>query len=212
MRKALLSLAVLAGSGIYVAQQFSAIQVPTALDAIAPPAGQMLPASGPVVTEPAAPAPQTAMVSQPPAVTPSVRQLGRGEIDIASTPTPSATITPPLPQPRPLDAPVSIVQAAATTINGQYRDGTYQGPVTDAYYGNMQVQATIQNGQLTGVDVLQYPNDRRTSRYINSQALPMLEQEVISAHSANVNLITGATLTSQAYVRSLQGALDQARN
>jgi uncharacterized protein with FMN-binding domain len=60
------------------------------------------------------------------------------------------------------------------------------------------------------VDVLQYPADRRTSRSINAQALPMLESEVVRAQSDRVNIISGATLTSAAYLRSLNGALGQA--
>jgi uncharacterized protein with FMN-binding domain len=90
------------------------------------------------------------------------------------------------------------------------KDGTYTGPVTDAYYGNMQVQADIQGGQLASVKVLQYPSDRRTSRRINSVALPMLAQEAISAQSASVDTVSGATLSSRAYAKSLAGALKQA--
>ena len=74
----------------------------------------------------------------------------------------------------------------------------------------MQVQANIQNGRLASVEVLQYPADRRTSRRINDDALPMLESEVISAQSARVDIISGATLTSRAYLRSLNSALGQA--
>ena len=101
--------------------------------------------------------------------------------------------------------PVQLVANAR-----HYRDGSYTGPAVDAYYGLVQVQANIQNGRLVSVDVLQYPADRRTSRAINAQALPMLESEVISAQSARVNSITGATLTSGAYLRSMNGALRQA--
>jgi uncharacterized protein with FMN-binding domain len=74
----------------------------------------------------------------------------------------------------------------------------------------MQVQATIQGGQLASVKVLQYPADRRTSRAINSQALPLLQQEAISAQNASIDTVSGATLSSQAYIKSLSGALKQA--
>lgn len=94
---------------------------------------------------------------------------------------------------------------------GQYRDGTYAGPVTDAYYGPMQVQAVIQNGKLAQVDILQYPSDRRTSQRINSRALPWLESEAIQAQSSRIDFISGATLTSNAFVESLQSALQDAR-
>jgi uncharacterized protein with FMN-binding domain len=103
------------------------------------------------------------------------------------------------------DAPVLLAASAR-----HYRDGAYAGTSVDAYYGIVQVQANIQNGRLASVEVLQYPADRRTSRRINDEALPMLESEVISAQSARVDIISGATLTSRAYLRSLNSALGQA--
>ena len=91
-----------------------------------------------------------------------------------------------------------------------YANGTFTGPVTDAYYGSVQIQAIVQSGRLTGIKVLQYPSDRRTSIVINSQALPMLRDEVVAAQSAKVDIISGATLTSEAFIQSLGGALKQA--
>ena len=91
-----------------------------------------------------------------------------------------------------------------------FADGTYTGPAADAYYGLIQIQASIQGGRLTALKVLKYPNDRRTSVSINRQALPMLRDEAISAQSANVDIISGATLTSRAFIQSLGGALKKA--
>ena len=91
-----------------------------------------------------------------------------------------------------------------------YADGTYTGPATNAYYGTMQIQAIVHGGKLANIRVLQYPNDRNTSIAINSQALPMLRNEVIAAQSANVDIISGATLSSDAFIRSLGGALNKA--
>jgi uncharacterized protein with FMN-binding domain len=68
----------------------------------------------------------------------------------------------------------------------------------------------VQNGVLVSVDVLDYPNHQRTSRSINRQALPLLQSEVISAQGTRVNIISGATLTSKAYLRSLKSALSKA--
>ena len=93
-----------------------------------------------------------------------------------------------------------------------YKNGTFTGPVADAYYGNVQVQVVIQNGKITDVKFLDYPHDRRTSQEINAQAMPWLTQEAIQAQSANINLISGATLTSQAFANSLQSALSTASN
>jgi uncharacterized protein with FMN-binding domain len=98
-----------------------------------------------------------------------------------------------------------------TSSTAEYIDGVYTGPVTDAYYGPIQIQAVVQDGRLSGIRVLRYPSDRRTSVAINRQALPMLRDEVVSAQSAKVDIISGATLTSEAFVRSLEKALRQAR-
>jgi len=98
------------------------------------------------------------------------------------------------------------------TPQGQYKDGVYTGPTVDAFYGLVQVQATVQGGKLTDVQFLQYPHDRRTSQEINSQAMPWLTQEAVQAQSANVDIISGATFTSQGFAQSLATALSQAGN
>jgi len=125
------------------------------------------------------------------------------------------TPVPPLPRPRPTPPPSLAVETATTSnvaadTSGGYRDGTYTGTSENAYYGRVQVQVTVTAHQIASVKVLDFPQDRRTSRYINSQALPLLKQEVIAADSANVDTISGATLTSEAYIRSLNNALSQA--
>jgi uncharacterized protein with FMN-binding domain len=99
----------------------------------------------------------------------------------------------------------------SSTAGGQYKDGQYTGAVADAFYGNLQVKAVVQGGKLSDVQFLDYPHDRRTSQEINSQAMPWLKDEAIQAQSAQVDLISGATLTSEAFVQSLQSALNQAR-
>jgi uncharacterized protein with FMN-binding domain len=91
-----------------------------------------------------------------------------------------------------------------------YLDGAYTGDNVDAYYGLVQVKVTIANGKITDVTFLKFPNDRHTSVYINSQAMPYLQQEAISAQSAKVDLISGATQTSIGFRKSLQSALNQA--
>jgi uncharacterized protein with FMN-binding domain len=123
-------------------------------------------------------------------------------------PTPTATPTQkPLPKPAPAPAPVPTPKPI-----GQYKDGTYTGPAADAYYGNVQVEAIVQGGKIADVKFLDYPQTHQTSVYINSQAMPYLTQEAIQAQNANVNIVSGATLTSQAFIQSLASALTQAKN
>lgn len=97
-----------------------------------------------------------------------------------------------------------------TTPSSKYKDGTYTGSVANAYYGNVQVQATIANGKITTINFLQSPNENPNSIYVNQQADPYLKQEAIQVQSSKVSIITGATFTSQAFTQSLQNALSQA--
>ena len=92
-----------------------------------------------------------------------------------------------------------------------YKDGTYTGSVADAFYGNVQVQTTITNGKITDVQFLDYPHDRPTSVEINSQAMSLLKQEAITAQNSQVDIISGATQTSDAFIQSLASALSQAQ-
>jgi uncharacterized protein with FMN-binding domain len=106
------------------------------------------------------------------------------------------------------NAPAAADNAPARlAANTRFRDGSFTGPAYDTYYGPVQVQVTVQGGRVVAVDVPQYPADRRASQRINGRALPILESEVISAQSARVNVISGATLTCDAYLRSLNAAL-----
>lgn len=101
-----------------------------------------------------------------------------------------------------------------TTVSStgvSYRDGKYLGKVADAYYGNIQVEATISENKITGVRFLQYPNERQNSIRLNIDAMPKLQTEVIVAQKADVDGITGASLTSAAFIESLSGALSQAK-
>jgi uncharacterized protein with FMN-binding domain len=107
--------------------------------------------------------------------------------------------------------PATVTSPTNTSTGGQYQDGTYRGSVNNAFYGNVQVSATIQGGKLTAVDFLQYPDENPNSIYVNSAAMPYLKQEAIKAQSPNVSIITGATFTSQAFIQSLANALNQAK-
>ena len=91
-------------------------------------------------------------------------------------------------------------------------DGNYVGVREYAYYGYVQVEVVVQNGKISNVKVLEYPNDNGTSRYINSIAQPYLVQEAVQAQSANINLISGATLSSMAFVKSLNTAISKAQS
>lgn len=97
--------------------------------------------------------------------------------------------------------------AKAASSQGRLADGTYTGQSADAYYGNIQVQVVVQNGAIAGFKLMSYPSHTGTSIAINRQALPILAQEVIAAQSAQVDFVSGATLSSEAFLRSVASAL-----
>lgn len=97
------------------------------------------------------------------------------------------------------------------SASGQYKNGSYTGSVADAGWGNIQVKAIIQNGKIQDVQFLQYPNDRNRSVAINQYADPQLTSEAIQAQSAQVDIVSGATDTSDAFIQSLTDALSQAK-
>ncbi len=160
-----------------------------------------------------------AMVAQPTHAAPKVTSTlpTPAQRVLVPTPTPETlptatdqtlpTATEPLP-PTPTDQPLPT---ATAIVKGMYKDGTYTGAETNAYYGWVQVEAVIQNGQIADVQFLEYPQDRRTSVRINSRAVPALQSEALQVQSANVDTISGATLTSRAFIQSLQSALAAAK-
>jgi len=88
--------------------------------------------------------------------------------------------------------------------------GTYAGSAVQTRFGTVQVQITVKAGAITDVTALQLTDDDRKSVQISNRAAPLLRAAVIKAQSAQVQTISGATVTSAAYLTSLQGALDAA--
>jgi uncharacterized protein with FMN-binding domain len=82
--------------------------------------------------------------------------------------------------------------------------------VAQTRFGPVQVQVTIAGGKITDVTALQLPFDHPRSAEISGIVEPMLRSEALAAQSAQIDLISGATYTSDAYAQSLQAALDQA--
>jgi uncharacterized protein with FMN-binding domain len=123
----------------------------------------------------------------------------------------STSSTTPTPTPSPVTSVSSTPTPTAAAVTGKYKDGAYTGKTRDAFYGNIQVKVTVSGGRISDVVFLQYPNDRRDSIEINRQAMPILKQEAIQAQSADVDGVSGATDTSQAFIESLSSALTSAR-
>ncbi|MGO4341899.1 FMN-binding protein [Pedococcus sp. 2YAF34] len=77
-------------------------------------------------------------------------------------------------------------------------------------FGNVQVQITVAGGKITAAQVLQVPWNDHRDQEINSYAVPVLNSEVVQAQSATIDMVSGATYTSDGYIQSLQSAIDQA--
>ena len=99
-------------------------------------------------------------------------------------------------------APSSSASSAGTT--------TVTGSVAQTRWGPVQVQLTVAGGKITAVQVVQYPDSNGRDQEINAQALPILVKETLSAQSAKIDMVSGATYTSDGYLTSLQSALNQA--
>jgi len=230
MRKILLSMALLAASGAYVGYENYVASASPAAGSAALPLGASAKAaeatstgstpSALAIGAAATPCSTGASASATDAAIPppAAPVAGLPAEKLAPTislalPAPAAvTAASPVPVPRlrPTEVPAAEPTNAAAQAAVRYHDGTFKGTDANAYYGHVQVEAVIKGGQITAINVLDYPSDRRTSRYINGQALPALEQEAIQAQSANIDGVSGATLTSEAFAQSLDAALSAA--
>jgi uncharacterized protein with FMN-binding domain len=108
-------------------------------------------------------------------------------------------------------APVSSGTGAPSGSDaGSTGTTTYTGDSASTRWGPVQVQITVAGGTITDVSVVDYPQENGKDQQINARALPVLVQETLDAQSADIDMVSGATVTSDGYVESLQSALDQA--
>ena len=101
-------------------------------------------------------------------------------------------------------------EPADTTTTAPGGTRTLDGPVVDTDYGNVQVRVTLQANKIVDVQALQLPSDRSRSARISQYAGPLLRKEALQAQSAKIDLVSGASYTSDGYAQSLQGALNSA--
>lgn len=103
----------------------------------------------------------------------------------------------------PSAGPSPSTKAAARTL-------TVNGAAVDTSYGPVQVQLTVGAGRIISATAIVYPDGSGRDRAINSYAIPRLQAETVSAQSAQIDAVSGATYTSGGYQQSLQSALDAA--
>ena len=105
------------------------------------------------------------------------------------------------PTARPIATPTPTPQVSG------FKNGTYTSQVGDAGYGPVQFKVVIQGGKITDIQFLQYPSDRSQSLQRSNYALPILRQEAIQVQSANVDIVSQATATSEAFAQVLNALL-----
>jgi uncharacterized protein with FMN-binding domain len=98
---------------------------------------------------------------------------------------------------------------AASQNAGGYTAGTATGATEQYGFGQLAVRVTVRSGKIVNVAVPLIQTAESYSQQLAAQAIPMLRNEVLSAQSAQINGVSGATYTSQAYATSLQAALDK---
>ncbi|MGA3354224.1 MAG: FMN-binding protein [Acidimicrobiales bacterium] len=134
--------------------------------------------------------------SAPPLIGASFPAPGSSSVPTTTSPTtatgPSGTTGPGT------TSPVSTSGSSKTAVGNSEQYG----------YGVLAVKVTEQGGHITDVSVASIQTAEQYSQSLAQQVIPMLRSEVLSAQSANINAISGATYTSEAYAYSVQSALD----
>ena len=137
--------------------------------------------------------------------------MSMASVDTTSANTSTTTTTDPAAAPQATTETVTTVQTAApapaqTKIAA---NGTITGNTVQTRWGPVQLSATVSNGQITAIDALQYPSGDGRSMQISRYSIPVLTQQALSAQSANIQGVGGATYTTRGYQKSLQSIIDQ---
>ncbi|MEU2288317.1 FMN-binding protein [Streptomyces sp. NPDC013178] len=87
--------------------------------------------------------------------------------------------------------------------------GTFTGDAADTQYGAVQVRITVANNKITKAETVQQPKGGQSDQ-ITGNAVPKLNQAVVTKQSPQIDAVSGATYTSAGYKKSLQSAIDKA--
>ena len=135
----------------------------------------------------------------------STTQIAGGipQVDPSAAPSASATATA-----QPTKKPTTAPTAAPTKAPSGATDGSFTGDAVTMRYGIVQVKITVQNGKITDAQAVKAPtgsNDRYTQ-----MAVPHLREQTITAQSANIQGVSGASFTSYGWYTSLVSAIAKA--
>lgn len=131
------------------------------------------------------------------------------------TPTPVNTKPGNGPKPKATKTPKPGPSSSTPTVEPIPTTGPVNGDFTGAVaragiYGTVQVQIRVVNGVITDIGTLSYPDKEAESQQLSASSIPVLRSEALSAQSANISSVSGATYTSSAYKASLQAAIKAA--
>ena len=112
---------------------------------------------------------------------------------------------------RPIQLDSEFPSTMSAPGNQHYKNGYFTGQTVDVGYGLVQVRAVISGSKITNIKFLQMPSDRDRTSQITAMAKPILLKETLVAQTADVDIVSGATQTSQGFIQSLEDALSQAR-
>lgn len=124
-----------------------------------------------------------------------------GQATAPSSSAPSTSAAPQSGSSKPSTSAAAPPASAAKTVTGE---------AAQTRYGPVQLAVTFSGKKITRIQVLQYPTESGRDQEINSYAIPQLNQQAMSAQSANIDGVSGATYTSEGYQQSLQSAIDKA--
>jgi uncharacterized protein with FMN-binding domain len=174
----------------------AATSTPTGLSVSAPPMTSSASASPSKTAKKTTP--KASSSPSAPAMTQPTTPIAPATTPARTTPTTAHSSAAPSKKPTPTPTPTKSSAPAAPS-------GTFTGPDESTNYGDVQVQLTVSDGKITAANDVQQPSDS-----IGANAVSQLNSEVLTAQSANVQAVSGATYTSQGYIASLQQAVDQA--
>ncbi|MFD4522964.1 FMN-binding protein [Streptomyces sp. NPDC058470] len=121
----------------------------------------------------------------------------------ADTPAGTTVAAPTAPAPSPSSSPSSPSSSGSSPSASAAATRVVQGSTVATEKGDVQVEVTFEGDTITSVRMLVQPNHPQTTA-----AVPVLIQETLQAQSADIDTVSGATITSDGYKESLQAAID----
>jgi uncharacterized protein with FMN-binding domain len=100
--------------------------------------------------------------------------------------------------------------ASGSASSDSSSGGSFTGDAVDTRWGVVQVRITVADGKITASEAVRYPTENPRDQEINAYAVPQLNSEAVQQQSGDIDAVSGATVTSDGYIQSLQSAIDQA--